>query len=117
MARLFNPLLTLREMSSELLQRSRDAALGPQVLGLEVFNHDHDLRRATHDDARTYRITVGRSKVRLKPGNLGRNYPALRRRDLTPLLLGHWKLDDAIESGHVRASTQRARRAGEALFP
>jgi predicted N-acetyltransferase YhbS len=117
MARLFNPLQTLREMSGELLLRTRSAGLAPQVLGLEVFNHDADVRRATHDDSRTYRLIISKRHVRLKPGNLGRNYLALRRRDLTPLLLGHWQLEEAIGTGCVRASTQRARRAAEALFP
>ena len=117
MARLFNPLQTLRDMSPELLLRARAAHLEPQALGLEVFNFDADLRRATHEDARPYRLTVTHRKVRVMPGNLGRNYLALRRRDLTPLLLGHWKLDDAIAAGRIRASTQRARRAAEILFP
>jgi predicted acetyltransferase len=117
MARLFNPLQTLRDMSAELLLRSRAAGLAPQVLGLEVFNFDADLRRATHEDARPYRLIVTNRKVRVMPGNRGRNYLALRRRDLTPLLLGHWKLNDAIAAGRIRASTQRAHRAAEVLFP
>ena len=117
MARLFNPLQTLRHMSGELLLRARAAGLSPQVLGLEVFNFDADLRRATHEDARSYRLIVSSRKVRLAPGNLGRNYLALRRRDLTPLLLGHWRLDEAIAAGRIRASTQRAQRAAEVLVP
>ena len=68
-------------------------------------------------DARPYRLIVTSRKVRLVPGNLGRNYLALRRRDLTPLLLGHWRLEDAIAAGRIRASTQRAQRAAEVLFP
>ncbi len=117
MARLFNPLQTLRDMSAELLLRARAAQLQPQVLGLEVFNFDADLRRATHEDARPYRLIITQRKVRVMPGNLGRNYLKLRRRDLTPLLLGHWKLDDALAAGRIRASTQRAHHAAEALFP
>jgi len=117
MARLFNPLQTLRDMSAELLLRSRAAGLAPQVLGLEVFNFDADLRRATHEDARPYRLIVTNRKVRVIPGNRGRNYLALRRRDLTPLLLGHWKLDDAIAAGRIRASTQRAHQVAAVLFP
>ncbi|MGI8982716.1 MAG: GNAT family N-acetyltransferase [Pirellulaceae bacterium] len=117
MARMFNPLQTLRDMSGDLLLRARAAGLAPQVLGLEVFNFDADLRRTTHEDARSYRLIVTSRKVRLVPGNLGRNYLALRRRDLTPLLLGHWRLEDAIAAGRIRASTQRAQRAAEVLFP
>jgi predicted N-acetyltransferase YhbS len=117
MARLFNPLQTLRDMSEELLLRARAAGLAPQVLGLEVFNFDADLCRATHEDARPYRLIVTNRKVRLAPGNLGRNYLALRRRDLTPLLLGHWRLEEAIAAGRVRASTQRAQRVAEVIFP
>jgi predicted N-acetyltransferase YhbS len=117
MARLFNPLQTLRDMSGEMLTRARAAGLGPQVLGLEVFNFDADLRRATHEDARSYQLIITNRKVRLVPGNRGRNYLALRRRDLTPLLLGHWQWKDAIASGHIRASTSRAERVAEGLFP
>ena len=117
MARLFNPLQTLRDMSGELLLRARSAGLAPLVLGLEVFNFDADLRRATHDDARPYRLIVTNRKVRLVPGKLGRNYLSLRRRDLTPLLLGHWRLEEAIAAGRIRASTHRAQRAAEVLFP
>jgi hypothetical protein len=117
MARLFNPLQTLRDMSGEMLTRARAAGLEPQVLGLEIFNFDADLRGATHEDARTYRLIVTNRKVRLVLGKRGRNYLALRRRDLTPLLLGHWPLSAALATGRIRASTQRAERVAEALFP
>lgn len=117
MARLFNPLQTLREMSGEILTRARAAGLGSQVLGLEVFNFDADLRGATHEDARSYRLIVTSRKAKLVPGNRGRNYLALRRRDLTPLLLGHWRFEEALSAGRIRASTQRAERMAAALFP
>lgn len=117
MARLFNPLQTLRAMSTELQSRAKAAGLSPQVLGLEVFNFDADLRQATHDDARPYRLMVTGRKVRLVTGKLGRNYLSLRRRDLTPLLLGHWHLDEAIAAGRIRASSRRAERAAKVLFP
>ena len=117
MARLFNPLQTLRDMSGEMLTRARAAGLGPQVLGLEVFDFDADLRGSTHEDARCYQLIVTNRKVRLVSGNRGRNYLALRRRDLTPLLLGHWRFDEALATGRIRASTQRAERMAEALFP
>lgn len=117
MARLFNPLQTLRDMSGEMLKRARAAGLGSQVLGLEVFNFDADLRGATHEDARSYRLIVTGRKAKLVPGNRGRNYLALRRRDLTPLLLGHWRFEEALALGRIRASTHRAERIAEALFP
>ena len=81
------------------------------------YNFDADLRQATHENATPYQLIITGRSVKLVPGHLGRNYLSLRRRDLTPLLLGHWRPSEALAAGALRASTHRAARAAEALYP
>ncbi len=118
MTRLFDPLQTLRAMSGLLHERAKNGGLArPFQLGLEIYSHDSDLRQATHHDSQAYRLTVTSRSVKLTSGKTGRNYLALRRRDLTPILLGHWKPADAFAPGRLRASNRVAQEAAAILFP
>jgi predicted acetyltransferase len=118
MARVFDPLAMLRLLSDTLLARAKAADLPrPFSLGLDVFHHDADLTHCRHEDVRSYRLVVGRRTVKLTPRHPGRSYLSLRRRDLTPLLLGHWDVTQALSMGRLRASTRLAQEAAAILFP
>ena len=118
MARVFDPVVMLRLLSETLLARARAAELPrPFSLGLDVFHHDADLLHSRPDDVRSYRLVIGQRGVKLSAGQPGRSYLSLRRRDLTPLLLGHWDIGDALTAGRLRASTRLAQDAAGILFP
>ena len=69
------------------------------------------------EDVRSYRLVIGQRGVKLAAGHAGRSYLSLRRRDLTPLLLGHWDIEEALNAGRLRASTRLAQDAAGILFP
>ncbi len=118
MARVFDPLAMLRLLEGTLLARCKAAELPrPFSLGLDVFHHDADLTCCRREDVRSYRLAVGQRGVKLAAGHPGRSYLSLRRRDLTPLLLGHWDVTDALAAGRLRASTRLAQDAAAILFP
>ena len=118
MARIFDPLSILRMLGETLLARAKAAGLArPFSLGLDIFHHDAGLTRSRHEDVRSYRLVVGQRRVKLTAGHPGRSYLSLTRRDLTPLLLGHWKVSEALAAGRIRASTRLAEDAAAALFP
>lgn len=118
MARVFDPVAMLRLLEGTLLSRARAAELPrPFSLGLDVFYHDADLTHAQDADVRSYRLVIGQRGVKLTAGHPGRSYLSLRRRDLTPLLLGHWNIAEALAAGRLRASTRLAQDAAGILFP
>ena len=118
MARVFDPLAMLSLLSDTLLARAKAADLPrPFSLGLDVFHHDADIAQCRHEDVRSYRLVVGRRTVKLTSRHPGRSYLSLRRRDLTPLLLGHWDVTQALATGRLRASTRLAQEAAAILFP
>ncbi|HUE69473.1 MAG TPA: GNAT family N-acetyltransferase [Pirellulaceae bacterium] len=118
MARVFDPVAMLRLLEGALLSRARAAELPrPFSLGLDVFYHDADLTHAQDADVRSYRLVIGQRGVKLTAGHPGRSYLSLRRRDLTPLLLGHWNIAEALAAGRLRASTRLAQDAAGILFP
>jgi hypothetical protein len=55
--------------------------------------------------------------MKIVKGPAGRHSLALRKRDLAPLLLGHWHLSDMIEAGRIDASSKTAEQVGRVLFP
>lgn len=118
MARIFDPLAMLERLSETLHSRARAAELPrPCSLGLDVFHHDAELTSSRPEDVRSYRLVIGQRGVKLVSGNPGRSYLTLRRRDLTPLLLGHWDVSEALRAGRIRASTRLAEDAAKILFP
>ena len=117
-ARVFDPLTMLKLLSGKLLARAKAADLPrPFSLGLDLFHHDAELAQCRHEDVRSYRLIVGRRSVKLSPRHSGRSYLSIARRDLTPLLLGHWDVTQAVAVGRLRASTRLAQEAAEVLFP
>ena len=118
MARVFDPLAMLRLLEDTLLARAKAGELPrPFSLGLDVFHHDAELTRSRREDVRSYRLAIGQRGVKLSSGHPGRSYLSLRRRDLTPLLLGHWDIGEALAAGRLRASTRLAQDAAAILFP
>jgi predicted acetyltransferase len=118
MARVFDPLALLRLLSDVLLLRAKEADLPrPLTLGLDLYHHDFELHQTSRDDVGSYRLIVGQRRVKLASGYVGRSYLSLTRRDMTPLLLGHWSAEEAIASGRIRASTRLAQEAARLLFP
>lgn len=118
MARVFDPLAMLRLLSDTLLARAKAADLPrPFSLGLDVFHHDADLAQCRREDVQSYRLVVSRRRVKLTRHHPGRSYLSLKRRDLTPLLLGHWDVTQALSTGRLRASTRLAQEAAVILFP
>jgi hypothetical protein len=118
MARVFDPVAMLRLLEGTLLARAKAAELPrPFSLGLDVYHHDADLTHTRSEDVRSYRLVLGRRRMKLAAGHPGRSYLSVRRRDLTPLLLGHWDVGQAIASGRLRASTRLAEDAAGILFP
>jgi predicted acetyltransferase len=95
----------IAQISDELLQRARDADLArPSELGLLLNN-------------RKFRLLIGKRKVQLIPGKIGRSYLTCDAQDLTKLLLGHLEAEEAIEAGRLQASTRVARQVASILFP
>jgi hypothetical protein len=118
MARVFDPLAMLRMLGDTLLARAKAAGLTrPFSLGLDIFHHDSGLTQSRDEDVRSYRLVVGQRTVKLTAGHPGRSYLSLKRRDLTPLLLGHWDVREALGAGRLRSSTRLAEDAAAALFP
>ncbi len=118
MARVFDPIAMLRLLADTLLARAKAADLPrPFSLGLDIFHHDADLTHTRPEEVRSYRLVIGQRGVKLSAGHPGRSYLSLRRRDLTPLLLGHWDVGEALAAGRLRASTRLAQDAAGILFP
>ena len=127
MAKIFEPLRLLAAMEGVFVARHRVAALArPLALGLEIqcgaklgrteLGRTQLSRTHAVEVARLRLVFTGRG-MNLDRGSLGRQYLTLRKRDLAPLLLGHWHLPDMIEAGRIDASTPSAGQIGRVLFP
>jgi predicted N-acetyltransferase YhbS len=115
-AKLFEPLRLLGSLDGVFLARHRAAALPkPVSLGLQIDCGARPGRTHAVQVARL-RLVFTRRGMKLASG-LGRHYVSLRKRDLTPLVLGHWHLPDMIEAGRIRASSPDAEQLGRVLFP
>ncbi len=122
MAKIFEPLHLLAKMEGIFAARHRAAALPkPLALGLQIQCGAKMGRTHAVQVARLRLVFTSRGmkldKLKLDKGSLGRQYLTLRKRDLAPLLLGHWHLPDMIEAGRIEASTPAADVLGCVLFP
>ncbi|MDX1945496.1 MAG: GNAT family N-acetyltransferase [Pirellulaceae bacterium] len=117
MAKVFDLPALLGRLEGVLAERARVAGLPrPVELGLEIQGAPHAGR--THSTpVERLKLTVGNWGTRLAAEPLGRHYLSLRKRDVAPLVLGHWNLPDLIDAGRIRASTKTARQVGRVLFP
>ena len=114
MAKLFDPPAFLRSLAPLVIERAKAAGLSiPLRLGMCLEN-DGGIAAG---EATLCRLVVTSRSVKIEPGPPGRSYLALRRRDLTPLLLGLWRLPDAVALGRIRATTHIAEHTAAALFP
>jgi predicted N-acetyltransferase YhbS len=105
MVKLFDLPRFISQISDELLKRARDAALArPSELGLLLGNGK-------------YRLLIGRRKVEMVSGKIGRSYIKCTAQDFTKLLLGHIETHEAIETGRLQASTRVAEQTAAVLFP
>lgn len=85
--------------------RVREAGLGPKCdLGVVI-------------DGKRYRLSVNRRKVRFTEDNIGRSYITCSRRAFEQLLLGYWRIEDALAQGVVNSSTRVATERAKVLFP
>jgi GNAT superfamily N-acetyltransferase len=117
MAKVFEPLRLLTEMEGVLASRHRAAALPkPLALGLEI-HCGAKLGRTHAVEVARLRLVFTSRGMKLAKGNAGRQHLTLRKRDLAPLMLGHWNLSDMIEAGRIDASTKAAEQVGRVLFP
>ncbi|MEX2175829.1 MAG: GNAT family N-acetyltransferase [Pirellulaceae bacterium] len=117
MAKVMNPLGLLALLGGTLADRLRDAELTkPLQFGLEIQCGAQPHRAHAVEVARL-RLVFAEGAMTVVKQPLVRNYLSLRRRDLTPLLLGHWNLPDLIAAGRIRASTPGAAQIGRVLFP
>ncbi|MCI0362094.1 MAG: GNAT family N-acetyltransferase [Planctomycetaceae bacterium] len=117
MAKVFDPLRLLVELEGVLVARHRAAALPkPLALGLEIQCGAKIGRTHAAQVARLRLVFTSRG-MKLVRGPVGRQYLTLRKRDLAPLLLGHWHLSDMVDAGRIEASTKTAVQVGRALFP
>jgi predicted N-acetyltransferase YhbS len=117
MAKVLQPLRLLSALGETLIARRRAAELPrPLVLGLEVQCGSRTHHARAVEVARLRLVFTGRG-MKVVQGPPGRNYLTLRRRDLTPLLLGHRHLPELIEGGRIDASSKLAQQVGAILFP
>jgi predicted N-acetyltransferase YhbS len=117
MAKVLDPVGLMTALGDVFAARYRAAQLQkPLLLGLEI---QCGARAGNKSAAELVRLQLVVSPRGLKviSGPLGRTYLSLRRRDLAPLLLGHWHLPDMIEAGRIEASTKTAGEIGRVLFP
>jgi predicted N-acetyltransferase YhbS len=117
MAKLLDPLALLASLDGVFLSRHRAAGLPrPMGLGLVVQCAARPGRTHATQVARLRLVFTNRG-FKLVTGSLGRQYLTVRRRDLAPLILGHWHLADMIEAGRIGASSPAAAERGRVLFP
>jgi ribosomal protein S18 acetylase RimI-like enzyme len=117
MAKVFEPLRLLASMEGLFTARHRAAAQAGQLsLGLEI-QCGAKLGRTHAVQVARLRLEFASRGLKLVTGSLGRQYLTLRRRDLAPLLLGHWHLPDMVEAGRMGASSPAAEQLGRVLFP
>lgn len=117
MVKLLEPLKLLGGMERVFVDRFRAANLpSPLSLGLAVQCPARPGRTGATQVAR-FRLSVASRGMNLVAGSVGRQYLTLRRKDLAPLVLGHWDVGDMIEAGRIAASSPAAGRLGRALFP
>jgi GNAT superfamily N-acetyltransferase len=118
MARLFDPLTCLRQMSKEIARRA--AAPGetlPRELGIELRSR---VSRKSGEKAglvERYRLQFGRGDVRIKTGGPSRHSISFSYFDLAPLLLGATGAAEMSEAGRLKGSSPKAHRLASLLFP
>jgi hypothetical protein len=122
MAKVLDPVGLLTALADVLALRYRAAQLQkPLLLGLEIQcaarASSKSAGRAGELELVRLQLVVSPRGLKVISGPLGRTYLSLRRRDLAPLLLGHWHLPDMIETGRIEASTKTAGEIGRVLFP
>lgn len=105
MAKLLDPQGFLRALRSELHARAENARF-PRPCGLGLHVHEEKLQ-----------LAATRRSVKVSSGKLGRSYLRLNLPEFTRLVLGHLDVQEAINSGRIRASTRYAVEAARILFP
>jgi ribosomal protein S18 acetylase RimI-like enzyme len=105
MMKLLDPIGFLRQLCGQLHERAEQSNLPrPCELGLLLQGQKH-------------RLAITRRSVKLAGRRLGRSYLSMNDAEFTRLLLGHVRLDEAVASGRVEASTRVAFEMSAALFP
>jgi hypothetical protein len=105
MAKLFDPASLLAQMERLLTARLRQAGIArPVQLGLDM-------------QVQRIGLVFTHRGMKVRTDEMIRPTLALRPRDLAPLVLGHWNVGEAIETGRIRASGKSAEKIAKALFP
>ena len=117
MAKIFDLPALLAKLGDLLAERARAAGLPrPVELGLEIQGAARPHRSHATEVERLRLIVTNRgSKLTDEP--LGRHYLSLRKRDIAPLVLGHWSLPDLIDAGRIRARRKPPARSAASSFP
>ncbi len=68
-------------------------------------------------DGVKHKLFVSRRRAKLVQSNVGRSYMTCNRSTLHQLLLGHWRMEDAVNSGVLESSTRVATKIAETLLP
>ena len=117
MAKIFDPRLMLEHLAPLLEERVRSANLPlPMHLGLELED-PKPLGRAQAVNTERLRMVFPGRGMTVRTDVASRPGLTLRRRDLTPLLLGHWNVCNRIASGDIRPAGKQAQRIASILFP
>jgi predicted N-acetyltransferase YhbS len=119
MARLFDPLAALRQLSPNLWQHAKAAELRrPLQLGLELRGGGG---AAGKDSSRgvieRFRLKFDAKQLHVETGGPCQHTLVLRYGDLAPLLLADLPAEELIAAQRLKGTTRTARELALALFP
>lgn len=115
MAKLLDPLTTLRAIAPAWLERAGAAGLPkPVELGMNLKCGSDRLGKGLVE---SYRLRIGRRAVQINTGGPSRHRLSLLDCDLAPLLLGDRSARDYIESGRMKVNSRKAKAVCDVLFP
>ncbi len=105
LAKLFDQPAFVQRIESQFIRRLVESDLGEKCeLGFNV-------------DGVKHKLSVSRRRARLEQDNVGRSYITCSRSTLQQLLLGHWRIEDALKQGVLVSSTRVATKMAETILP
>jgi predicted acetyltransferase len=118
MAKLFDPLAVLRQLSDELARLATAASVSlPAELGIELRSRGSRKSGSRSGVVERYRLHLNRRAAKITTGGPSRHSIALLYSDLASLVMGASGAADMAARGRLKASTSKARLLASALFP
>jgi len=117
MAKLLDPLATLRHVSEILTHRAAQAQLArPSELGIDLRSGD-GRKTGSSGIVERFRLHLGRRNARIETGGPSKHSISFAYHDFAPLLLGDIGAEAMAKTGRLKSTSKKAQQIAATLFP